>query len=276
MRFCIILGSAKSGTTSLFNYLAQHPEIAPCSNKEPNFFSLKYDLGDSWYFSLWDKDVINNKVLLESTVNYTNRPASPDSSENMMQFHKRHDVSMKFIYIMRNPIDRMESHYTYNFIHRTNWDIEKALDKGYFTRASCYAEQLNPYFEKFNHEDFLLLDFDELKCNPDQLLRNICVFLNIDPAFDFQGTKKIHNKTEGSYISRKWENLNRKYPFIQPCANLFPKSIRRTIFRLIFRKKVTGHFKLSESQRQRVYDEVKDDMARLHEKYGVDVSKWGF
>lgn len=40
-RLCIILGAAKCGTTSLFSYLAQHPDIAGCSNKDPNYFSLK-------------------------------------------------------------------------------------------------------------------------------------------------------------------------------------------------------------------------------------------
>ncbi len=276
MRFCIILGAPKAGTTSLFNYLAQHPEIAGCSNKEPNFFSLKYDLGDDWYFSLWEKEALGNKVLLEATINYTNGPATLISSQNMLEFNKKHDVSMKFIYIMRNPIDRIESHHAYHYAIRVKRSLEESLNGGVLTLASSYAKQLDFYFDKFNHEDFLLLDFDEFKCDPNKILQTICKFLNISPEFDFQGTTKIHNKTEGLRVTRTWKNLNNKYPFIQSCINLFPKKLRHNIFRMIFREKVTGHFKLTDDQRQRVYDALKDDMARLHEKYGVDVSKWGF
>ena len=101
MRFCIILGAGKSGTTSLFNYLAEHPEMAPCHNKEPNFFTRYYDKGYNWYLSLWDKDVLENKILLEATTNYTYSSMSLDASNNMLDFYNKHDVSMKFIYIMR-------------------------------------------------------------------------------------------------------------------------------------------------------------------------------
>lgn len=120
MRFCIILGAAKAGTTSLFNYLAQHPEILPCGNKEPNFFSKYYDKGYDWYLSLWNNDTIENKLLLEATVNYTNSPSFPDVSTNMLEFHRNYHVPMKFIYIMREPIERIESHYSYNYAHIVN------------------------------------------------------------------------------------------------------------------------------------------------------------
>lgn len=39
--FGLIIGTMKGGTTSLFNYLAQHPQVCPCSNKEPDFFLTK-------------------------------------------------------------------------------------------------------------------------------------------------------------------------------------------------------------------------------------------
>ena len=276
IRFCIILGAAKCGTSSLFNYLSQHPEIAGCSNKEPNYFSLKYKLGADWYFDLWNKDDVGTKILLESTVNYTNQPATPDCSTKMLEFSKKHNASMKFIYIMRDPIIRLKSHYTYNYIHRTSWSLETALDKGYLVSASSYAKQLDSYFEKFTHQDFLLLDFDQLKHHPEVLLVEICKFLKIDPTYTFKGTKTVYNKTEGQIVTRPWENLNRKYPFVQQYANFFPKSFRQFIFHSLFRKKIKDHFNLTKSQRQRVYNELKDDMARLHQKYGVNVSKWGF
>lgn len=276
MRFCIVLGAAKSGTTSLFHYLAQHPEIAPCSNKEPNYFSSNYDSGDNWYFSLWDKEDIDTKVLLEATVNYTGWPTSPKSSENMLDFAKKHNVDIKFIYIMRDPVIRFESHHTYNYAHRSKRNLEDSLKNRNTISCSRYAEQMDLYFDKFNHDNFLLLMFDELKSDPQKVLKKTCIFLGINPDFNFQDANKIHNKTEGTVVAGEWNTFLNKHPFVKQISNLFPKELRRFIFRLIFRKKVSGHFKLSNIQKQKLHDILKDDMVRLHEKYGIDVSKWGF
>ena len=55
-RFAIIIGAMKSGTTSLFHYLSQHPRIAACHEKEPDFFSNpeNFAKGLDWYRNLWD------------------------------------------------------------------------------------------------------------------------------------------------------------------------------------------------------------------------------
>lgn len=77
MRFCIILGAMKAGTTSLFNYLAQHPEISPCSTKEPFYFSHHYHKNPNKYLSLWPKQDWEHKVLLEGSTSYTKYPSKP-------------------------------------------------------------------------------------------------------------------------------------------------------------------------------------------------------
>jgi hypothetical protein len=276
LRFCIILGAPKAGTTSLFNYLAQHPEIAPCQKKEPNFFSKHYDKDYNWYISLWKKDAAKNKVLLEATVNYTNCTLSSESSKNMLDFYEHHDVSIKFIYVMRDPIERLESHYTYNYAHLISWPLKTALKKGYIIRTSRYAEQLDLYFEKFNSENFLLLDFDDLTNDTAVILEKICKFLEIDARFSFSGLNKVHNKSVGVRVTRPIENLYRKHPYLESFAKMFPKSFKRFIQNLLLREKIMKKFILTPEQRQKVADALKDDMTRLHDKYGVDVKKWGF
>ncbi|MBL7214680.1 MAG: sulfotransferase domain-containing protein [Phycisphaerae bacterium] len=77
-----------------------------------------------------------------------------------------------------------------------------ALNKGYIIHSSCYAEQLDPYFEKFNSNNFLLLDFEELKDDTPNVLKKICDFLEIDSGFVFSGLDKIHNKTSGITVTR--------------------------------------------------------------------------
>lgn len=275
-RFCIILGAMKAGTTSLFNYLAQHPEIAPCSEKEPNFFSHHYEKGIDWYLSLWKDQELVNKVLLEASTNYTKHPSFPKSSDAIMDFSRNHDVSLKFIYIMRDPFERLESQYTYSFTHWTSESLEERIKHGHIINVSQYAHQLDRYYENFNPDRFLLLDFDDLKRKPAELLKQICNFLGINTDFQFQGLQEIHNKSTDAVITRPINKIYKDHPLIKSFADIFPKNFRRSLSRLLFRTKIATNFKLTQKQRDQVYDALKNDMARLHEKYGVDVRKWGF
>lgn len=70
--------------------------------------------------------------------------------------------------------------------------------------------------------------------------------------------------------------MYRKHPFLESFAKIFPKSLKRFIQKLLFHEKIMEKFKLTKDQRKRVHEALKDDMTRLHDKYGVDVKKWGF
>jgi len=276
MRFCIILGAMKAGTTSLFHYLSQHPEISPCKVKEPSFFSHHYDKGLEYYLNLWPAEDLKTKVLLEASVNYTKGFAFPQSSQNLLDFSQKYDASIKYIYIMRNPFDRLESQYTYSYALWTDETLQQRLEAGHLINVSRYAHQLDQYDGKFSRDDILLLDFDDLKYTPDKVLRRICEHLHIDPGYRFSGLVNVHNKSKGRVITRPVERIYRKYPVIKSLSNLFPKKLKQYISWLVFRKRITRKFKLSEEQRRYVYGHLKDDMFRLRDKYGVDINKWGF
>lgn len=277
MRFCIILGAMKAGTTSLFNYLAQHPEIAPCKEKEPSFFSHHYKKGLNWYLSLWKGENTENKILLEASTNYTKFPSFPKSSGNIADFSNKHDVSIKFIYVMRNPIKRIESQYTYAYARWTDQPLEDRIHPdGHLVNVSRYAQQLDRYYDNFEPGCFLLLDFDDLANDPRTLLCEICQFIGVDADFQFSNIGDVHNKSKGSIITRPVERLYKKYPLLESFSNLFPKSFKRFLSTILLRQRIAGKFKLTDIQKQRVNEALNDDMARLQKQYGIDVKKWGF
>lgn len=109
--FALIIGAMKCGTTSLYNYLAQHPEISACTYKEPSFFSTEsnWSKGFEWYYDLWNWDKNRHKIALEASTSYTRIHEYSNAAEKIAAV----DKNFKFIYIMRNPIKRIESHYTY-------------------------------------------------------------------------------------------------------------------------------------------------------------------
>ena len=98
-----IIGSMKSGTTSLHNYLSYNPEIYMSEEKEPGYFvkELAQDKGIDWYLSLFDK-AENVKYAGESSTHYTKLPTFSGVAERIHEF----SPSAKLLYIMRDPIRR--------------------------------------------------------------------------------------------------------------------------------------------------------------------------
>ena len=276
IRCCIILGAMKAGTTSLFNYLAQHPEIAACPEKEPSFFSHHYNDSIDAYLKLWKDQDIANKILMEASVNYTKHPSFPQTSANILDFSQKNDVDFKFIYIMRNPFDRIESQYTYSYALWTTDSLQKRIEHGHLVNVSRYGHQLDQYYDDFDDSQFLLLDFDDFIKKPPKTLKRICRFLNIETDFQFESTHKVYNKSQGKIITRPIERLYKKHPLLKTCARLVPKNFKQRLAGLLFRKRVPHNFKLSPEQKKLIYDNLKEDMAHLRQKYGIDVSKWEF
>ena len=106
----IIIGGLKCGTTSLHHYLSLHPEIAMSRPKELNFFvaELNWPLGRDWYAAHFDPKA---PVRGESSPHYTNSPAFAGVADRMRDILGE---AVRLIYVVRDPIDRMLSHYLHN------------------------------------------------------------------------------------------------------------------------------------------------------------------
>lgn len=283
--FVLIVGAMKCGTTSLYNYLAQHPEIANCHIKEVDFFNnhSRYTKGFNFYQSLWNWNSDVHKYALEATPGYT-RVTHPDylnSAENIYQTKKAHNVNFKFIYILRDPIERLESHYTQGrkFLHRDSLSplsggiTEEIID------TSRYAMQIDEYYQRFAAEDILLVNFEDLKQNPDALLKRICEFLAIDANFQFEELDRAHNSysKELSRVVIPGYATLRKTSLVKDFIDFLPNPIKQSlqVVRNLLAKKVEYEYvKLSPEQRNFVAQELKSDLQKLKEKHKVDISSW--
>ena len=171
--FVLIIGAMKCGTTSLFAYLAQHPQIAACRKKETFFFSANgcWNRGFDWYQSLWDWNPDSHKIALEASVDYTRIPSYPNAAERIATLSDR--ANFKFIYILRNPLERIESHYTHGLAQ--NWEsTQNPLTEEIhpeLIEASQYGRQIKEYYQRFPSENILLVNFKDLKKEPFNLLK---------------------------------------------------------------------------------------------------------
>jgi len=233
--FVLIIGAMKSGTTSLYDYLVTHPEIAACQRKEPSFFAATYKAkAPERYYRLWpDFDPARHRYAIEASVDYTKQPRYPAVTKRIGAFPAR----FKFIYIVRDPIDRIESHLAHNIAKGriTKDDYADRLPSA--VAISRYGQQLDAFRAPLGDPEVLLLDFDELRRDPMTLLGRVVDFLGIDPSFAF-APRPASN-------TRKPDNGG-------------------------------DAFRLSPAERERFRAELAPDMARFARAYGFDVARWGF
>ncbi|MDJ0599072.1 MAG: sulfotransferase domain-containing protein [Crocosphaera sp.] len=198
----LIIGAQKAGTTSLYNYLVQHPQILGNKTwKEVRYFDVPehYNQGWSWYLGCFpSKFEKGNRLTFDVSPSYLYFPDIP-------QRIKKDLGEIKMIVILRNPVDRAYSAWKMYHSFGTNPDVSennrKIADHRTFSEAieqelkgECepgiypyeyvnrgkYVEQLNNYYQYFNKTNLLILSFEELKNNKRALLNNICDFLEID------------------------------------------------------------------------------------------------
>jgi len=177
----VVVGGLKCGTTSLHHYLNLHPEVEMSRPKELNFFvaELNWPLGPEWYASHFSGRA---SVRGESSPHYTNRPRFEGVAERMRSVV----ADARLVYMVRDPIDRMLSHYLHNlgggYDDRTLADAFADPESAYVTR-SRYFFQLEPYLEEFGPERIEIVGREELKRDRPATMRRVFAFLGVDPGF---------------------------------------------------------------------------------------------
>jgi len=284
--FVIIIGGIKCGTSSLFNMLSKHPQINPCTNKEPHFFSKNFNRGINWYLSQWNNPENPDKLLLEASTTYSSYPVY-DAARNIHGI-KNHDF--KLIYLLRDPVEQLISHYQMARID--GWGkaglTDHIKDGDIILESSRYFQQIDRYLNFIQRENLLILDFNLMKQDQKKLLFQVTDFLNIDGSCLSQTFQKASNTIE----SRITQKILFKIPGFQFIKNNSPKFIRRGVRNLIYDKKTdkpTGIFRFisqwkkrkyssisSQSNRDRVSKSLMKDMKRLKASNYFDTSGWKF
>jgi hypothetical protein len=258
----LLIGAAKSGTTALFDYLAQHPDVFVPELKEPRFFAYEgraFDPRDpvrrrtvtdlSSYVALFD-GAGSAQAIGEASPSYLTTPEAPVAI-------RAHIPDVRLLVILRDPAERAWSHF--NFSKERGFERADAtfddvfaadqVDLGGFQkrrpylRTGRYAEHLGRYFALFRGEQIRVLLFDDFARDPAGVARDAYRFLGLP---DFSPTESVRRNATGS--RRRW------------LARWLPASKRKQ--------------PLPPDLRAKLVDYYRDDIARTQDLIGRDLTSW--
>lgn len=210
----IILGAQKAGTTSLHNTLSKHPEIFMTNPiKEPGYFLpievmkayyLKKGIkikSQEHYIRLLAKGARNEKYFGESSTFYTTVEWSNKMTAQKMYGY---NPDLKFIFITRNRVERIISHYKHECKKNKQLLFEDFLENEEAFGISMYHQRLKPFFSTFPRENFCIINFEELVSNSEMVLNKVFDFLDIARKVDL---KLEHLNQSANLLSEEKINL---------------------------------------------------------------------
>jgi hypothetical protein len=269
--FALIIGAMKCGTTSLFHYLAEHPQISPSRNKEPFFFcdDQRYGRGLQWYRDLWQWEA-EHRVALEASTGYAMYPRYTGVVKRMAQVK---EAEFRFIYIMRNPLDRIQSQIQHELAHGVLSTSTITEDQIAFSQ---YAMQLDAFAETFGKDHLHLLLLEDLIQTPAVELQKVCQFLKIDSDYQFQRVAEVQNSREDpSFKLYPWVKRLYRISAVNTVSELISPAVKEKLYGPLSNPQIPD-VELSEQQRADVMARLKPDWERLETDYGIDVmQKWG-
>lgn len=233
----IIMGAAKSGTTTLFRYLERHPQICLSKIKEPNFFGMdeNYQKGLDWYSSMFS-DAQPDQVCGEASTDYAKFPKFPATAKRLAQTLP----DVKLIYLMRNPVSRAYAYYRHvgrKFKVRETFE-EHIQHTKICIESSNYMMQIENYLQFFPKKSFLFLMMEDLIDHPEETLPKICRFIGVDDIDLVDGNPVRANEATQFFQDTLRGRITaplRSIPFLANIAKSVPQSWRDMVYKALKR-----------------------------------------
>ncbi len=301
-----IVGAARCGTTSLYNYLKQHPQIYMSPIKEPHFFSTDFEIEkmdpvylknkiidfekyfskkpleerhiahikeERYYYKLFE-DVKNEIAVGEASTGYLYSKVAAKNIRDKIP-------NAKIIIILRNPIERAYSHYLMDlnkgiisgeFLKEVIRDYEKPI-KGWgithlYIDLGLYYEQVKRYLDIFPVEQVKIILFEDLKNNFQKVFSEICNFLEV---------KVINLDTHKKYnvsIFPKYPKLNKilkRFYLAGIFSKILPYSFKVQVKNVLYNRKISS---LKINEKKFLLDIFYEDIKKLEDLIQKDLSNW--
>jgi len=283
-----IPGFAKCGTSYLHEILDSHDEISMTKVKETHNFVL-----DKYYNQLSNPEFLNNFQYMFENLNSKYKGES--STLNIMDskfINRIYDFceNPKFIIMLRDPIDRIISHFNWMsylgnvklpFKEEVISDINKSFNpnhsfngnyKNYILFSSYYKNVNN--LRKIFPNSFLIINLERLKSDFSTTFNQICNFLNINNSLSYNNVSEKVNETPKITISEKPVSIS-------IFSNLISRQIKEYLKTFQFIKnqvnkynKTQYFYKPNPEEEYFLFEILKDDILSFQKEYPSVVSQW--
>lgn len=283
----LIIGAAKSGTSTLYTHLASHPRIFMSEEKEPCFFDpdVAWDQGFDWYRALF-RDASPQQLCGEASTNYTRWPQVDGVPARIAQ----HIPDAKLIYLMRDPVKRAFSHYVHRYTREVypgepfRLTFEEFVEEDPMCLdGSEYATQIQQYLEHFPREAILPLRLEDLSADPRSVLRQATTFLSVDPDVDLLGEGvRVENPGFGEGMLRyRVTKPLRSIPLLRSVADSIPQSWRDGVWKLLrstsYAQRVDADHTatpMREETRRALAKRFEESNRYLEREFGMNLEGW--
>lgn len=293
----LIIGAAKSGTSSLHRYLDLHPEISMSSLKEPKYFVREIspeflrEFPEFAGFHVVERDDYlglfepGTKLRGESSTAYSNFPQYPGIPAAI---HAEIPAT-KLIYLVRDPVERVVSQYVQWRSARSSYRRDLARLHGIrgllrdphdpsanLVSNSFYMRQIKEYMRFFPREALLVIDSAELEADPPRTLSRIFAFLGADPDFRDERIFERWNEGKGKREARSlYLRLRNSVP-VRRTVDLLPDDARSRAVEAAYRRlsRPIERPTLDQETRELIERVLLADVAELREFTGLDFPTW--
>ena len=291
----LVIGAAKCGTTSLYHYLGQHPEVFMSPVKEPRFFALeghpldfrgpgdeRYRIGTATtldaYRQLFE-GVEDELAIGEASVLYQHHP-------NAAEAIARHIPDVKLIAVLRNPVDRAYSGFMVklrdsiepldDFEQALQAESQRIADGWYYTwhyrDQGFYHRNLSRYFERFDRSRIRVYLYEDFNRDPEGTLTDVFRFLGVDDGFrpDLRTRFNASGRPRSARLQRL---LTQPHPVKEAAKAVIPEELGHRVIARVQRPNLVRP-PLSARTRASLVGGYRDDISRLEGLIGRDLSDW--
>ncbi|MCW8896433.1 MAG: sulfotransferase domain-containing protein [Flavobacteriales bacterium] len=268
----MIVGAQKAGTTSLNNYLNEHPEIIGHATlqkefayfRDNNIFSNGYEKAFQSAFTIPSGNDNRKKIVAKNAAIYNNETAIKHLYE--------HNPEGKVIFILREPVSRTYSSYAMEvfkgWMDRDFVEIKSVVGNNnmeddmykFFIEPSLYIHHIDIIFKYFTNNQVKLFLFEDFKTNPGIICKEIFEWLEVDANFS-PTIQKTHNETKkakSKIVSKLIYNLKQE-------SNLIKKIAKKVLPYSIFSR--LGETIVESNKSTQSAEKISEDMSLLLQKY---------
>jgi hypothetical protein len=268
----LILGTSHAGTTSLYDYLDQHPEVFMSPIKEPAFFIFdgvpksqipENKIGQLDMYKQLFSGVSHHKAVGDATPAYL-------FDERALKNIQHYVPKAKMIVVLRDPVDRAFSHFLHVYMKDSKTYLEdfvrgfQTTPQSRYVQMGFYSSQLKGYFDHFQPDQFKIFLFDDVKKDSLFVAKQMFDFLEVDTHF----SPNVDLQRNKSGIP-KHALLKALLPYRSNLRKYIPRFLADRLKQSMLERPI-----LPDNIRKQLIETYREDILKLQSLIHRDLSAW--